>query len=152
MPERTESFNWIVKGKIAASWWPDSKLFERFSKEGISVVINCSEFDNRIDIPKGFIYHHFNVPDYGIPSMEQIQQFITISNRYIQENKPIVVHCVAGCGRTAQFVIAWAAHHKYIPENVDPVDWIRKRRPCSLETREQKKFARIVAHKFQQKG
>lgn len=151
MPEKSESFSWIIRGKIAASWWPDLKLFERFKKEGISVVFNCSEFDNRKDIPKGFIYHHFNVPDYGVPSMEQIQHFLNISNLYIQQKKPIVVHCVAGCGRTAQFVIAWSAYHNFIPKNVDPVDWIRKRRPCSLETREQKKFARMLTQKFQEK-
>jgi protein-tyrosine phosphatase len=152
MPERTESFNWIIKGKIAASWWPDSKLFEKFKNEGISVVINCSEFDNRKDIPNWFIYHHFDVPDYGVPSMGQIQQFLTISNLYLQQNKSIVVHCVAGCGRTAQFIIAWAAYHDFIPQNADPVDWIRKYRPCSLETREQKNFARMLTQKFQQKG
>ena len=150
MPERTEPFTWIVKGKIAASWWPDSNLFERFKSEGISVVINCSEFDNRKDIPNGFKYHHFNVPDYGVPSMEQIQQFLSISETYIQQNEPIVVHCVAGCGRTAQFIVAWAAHHGFIPKNIDPVDWIRIYRPCSLETREQKKFARKIVQKFQQ--
>lgn len=151
MPEKTEPFNWIVKGKVAASWWPDSKLFERFKKEGISVIINCSEFDNRIDIPKNFIYHHFNVPDFGVPSMEQIEKFLTTTESYLRDCMPIVIHCVAGCGRTAQFIIAWAAYYNYIPENVDPIDWIRSRRSCSLETREQMKFARMIAEKFQHK-
>ena len=151
MPEKTEPFTWIVKGKIAASWWPDLTLFEKFKEEGIAIVINCSEFDNRKDIPEGFQYHHFHVPDYGIPSIDQINQFLLTTESYIREGYPIVIHCVAGCGRTAQFVIALATYHDLIPNHVDPVDWIRKFRPCSLETREQMNFARMVANRFQHK-
>jgi protein-tyrosine phosphatase len=151
IPEKTEPFTWIVKGKLAASSWPDFKLFERFKKEGIAVIINCSEFDNQKDIPNGFVYHHFKVPDYGIPSIEQIKKFLITTQPYLRESKAIVIHCVAGCGRTAQFVLAIAAKHNLIPENVDPIDWIRSRRPCSLETREQIKFALIFVQKFQQK-
>ena len=150
MPERTEPFTWIIKGKLAASWWPDTNLFKKYKEEGIAVIINCSEFDNRKDIPNGFIYHHFNVPDYGVPSLDQIRKFLTISKEHIHQKKPIVIHCVAGCGRTAQFIIACAAYNNFIPEKVDPVNWIRKHRPRSLETLEQMKFARMIAQKFQQ--
>ena len=40
MPERTEPFTWIIKGKMAASWWPDSSLFDRYKKEGIKIKNN----------------------------------------------------------------------------------------------------------------
>jgi len=59
------------------------------------------------------------------------------------------VHCVAGCGRTAQFIIVWAAFNKFIPYGMDPVKWIRKLRSCSLETKEQMDFARKIVKKYQ---
>jgi protein-tyrosine phosphatase len=149
MPHRTEDFSWIVRGKFAASWWPDSSLFKRYRQEGVSVIINCSEFDNKKDIPEGFYYYHLNVPDYGLPTEEQISRFLKICNEHGQQNETIVVHCVAGCGRTGQFVVAWAAHNGYIPKNMDPVKWIRRLRPCSLETQEQMEFARKLARKYQ---
>jgi len=152
MPERTDPFTWIIKGKVAASWWPDKEIFDLYKQEGISVIINCSEFDNRKDVPNRFSYHHFSVPDYGVPTEEQIRQFLKVSDKYFIVNKAIVIHCVAGCGRTAQFVIAWAAHFNYIPKDIDPVNWIRNRRPCSLETKEQRKFARMIARKYQDYG
>ena len=58
------------------------------------------------------------------------------------------MHCVAGCGRTGQFIVAWAAHNSYLPDGIDPVKWIRKLRPCSLETKEQMEVARNLAKKY----
>jgi len=149
MPHRTEELTWIIKNKIAASWWPDPPVFERYKKEGISVIINCSEFDNKKQIPEGFHYYHIDVPDYGLPTEVQISRFLKICDEHRQKDEPIVVHCVAGCGRTGQFIVAWAAHNGYIPKNMDPVKWIRKLRPCSLETLEQMEFARKLARKYQ---
>jgi protein-tyrosine phosphatase len=147
MPEKAEPFNWIIKGKLAASWWPDDMLFKKYQEENITVIINCSEFDNRNDIPKDFKYYHLNVSDFGIPSTVQIERFIQITKDYKGES--IVVHCVAGCGRTAQFIVAWAAFNGYIPKSMNPVKWIRNLRPCSLETKEQLENARKLAKKYQ---
>jgi len=149
MPERTQPFTWIVKKKMAASWWPDPPVFEMYKKEGISVIINCSEFDNRKDIPNIFDFYHINVPDYGLPTESQIETFLAICDKHGLNKESIVVHCVAGCGRTGQFLVAWGAKNGYIPKSMDPVKWIRKYRPCSLETKEQMNFARKMAKKYQ---
>ncbi|MBY9018870.1 MAG: dual specificity protein phosphatase family protein [Candidatus Lokiarchaeota archaeon] len=152
IPNKSSPFTWIVKNKLAASWWPDPPVFKRYKKEGISVIINCSEFNNKKDIPQGFHYYHINVPDYGLPNEEQISRFLNICAEHGQKNETIVVHCVAGCGRTGQFVVAWAAYNGYLPKDMDPIKWIRKIRPCSLETREQMEFARKLARKYQLKN
>lgn len=148
MPERALPFTWIIKNKMAASWWPDASLFERYKKEGIRVIINCSEFDNRKDIPKEFEFFHINIPDYGIPTESQLKNFFEITSRFETKKNPIVVHCVAGCGRTGIMVVAWAAFNGYIPDGLDPVKWIRKLRPCCLETKEQQELARKLANKY----
>jgi len=149
MPERTEPFTWIIKGKIAASWWPDPPVLETYKREGISVIINCSEFDNRKKIPNSFSYYHINVPDYGVPTNTQVERFLDICTKHRERKESIVVHCVAGCGRTAQFIVAWASYNGYLPNGIDPVKWIRKLRKCSLETKEQMNFARKLAKKYQ---
>ena len=86
MPERTTPFQWIVKNKMAASWWPDPPVFKRYKKEGIKVVINACEFDNRKDVPSEFEYHHINIPDYGLPTQKQIDRFIEIFFQKMSHN------------------------------------------------------------------
>ena len=149
MPERTEPFTWIIKGKMAASWWPDPSVIEIYQREGIKVIINCSEFDNRNDIPKEFKYFHINIPDYGTPTDMQLKKFFKVTSEINSNNEPIVVHCVAGCGRSGLMIVAWAAYNGYIPKGIDPVKWIRKLRSCCLETKEQMELARKIAKKYQ---
>ncbi len=148
-PNRTNPFDWIVKGKIAASWWPDPYMFDLFRREGIKVIVNCSEFDNRSDVPDDFKYYHFNIPDYGVPTETQIEKFLQITKKHEDKGQSIVVHCVAGCGRTGQMLVAYAAHNGLISNHEDPVRWIRSKRKCCLETEEQKEFARKITKKFQ---
>ena len=131
MPHKSDPFSWIIKGKLAASWWPDPPIIEIYKKERIKVVINCCEFDNRHLISQHFIYYHINIPDYGTPTNSQLERFLEISKKHKDNNDPIVVHCVAGCGRTGQFIIAWAANNGYLPNSMDPVKWIRKFRPLT---------------------
>jgi len=148
MPHKSDPFTWIIKGKLAASWWPDSPIIEIYKEEGIKVVINCSEFDNRQILSQHFKYYHINIPDYGTPTNTQLDKFLEITKNHTDNNNPIVVHCVAGCGRTGQLIIAWAAYNGYLPISMDPVKWIRKFRPCSLETKEQMNLARNIAKRY----
>ena len=149
-PERTEPFTWIVEGVIAASWWPDPYVFDIFDEKGIKAVVNVCEFDNRQDVPSQFDYHFFHVPDYGIPSDKQIEAFIEAMDRHHAAKEPAVVHCVAGCGRTGQFIIAWCAKAGFIPKGADPVQWIRERRKCCLETGEQIDCAKRLMKRYRQ--
>ncbi|MFX1236637.1 MAG: protein-tyrosine phosphatase family protein [Promethearchaeota archaeon] len=148
-PHRTEPFTWIVKGRMAASWWPDPSVFKTYKKAGIKAIINCSEFDNRNDIPEQFEYYHINIPDYGVPTDAQIKRFLNITKKHEEKKEPVVVHCVAGCGRTGQMIVAWGAYNDIIPKGMDPVKWIRNYRKCSLETKEQMSLARKIASKLQ---
>lgn len=147
-PERTEPFTWIVEGVIAASWWPDLYVFDLYADNGIRAIVNCCEFDNRRDVPSQFVYHHIHVPDYGVPTDEQIDRFLELMDQHHQANEAVVIHCVAGCGRTGQFIVAWCAKAGFIPKGTDPLDWIRARRKCCLETADQIKCARRLTQKY----
>jgi len=46
-------------------------------------------------------------------------------------------------------IVALAAYNGFIPNGIDPVKWIRKLRPCCLETKEQMELARKIAKRYQ---
>lgn len=147
-PERTEPFTWIVEDVVAASWWPDPYVFETYREKKIRAVVNCCEFDNRRDVPAHFSYYHIHVPDYGVPTDAQIERFLEIMDHHHEAREPVVIHCVAGCGRTGQFIAAWCARAGFIPKGTDPVEWIRARRKCCLETEAQVKCVRRLAQQY----
>jgi protein-tyrosine phosphatase len=147
-PERTEPFTWIVDDVIAASWWPDPYVFDIYDEQGVKAVVNCCEFDNRKDVPSQFDYYHIHVPDFGVPSETQIERFIQIMDKHYKAKQPVVIHCVAGCGRTGQFIVAWCSKAGLIPANQNPVDWIRKKRRCCLETGAQEQCAKKWHKKY----
>ena len=111
-------------------------------------MVNVCEFDNRQDVPPHLNYHFIHVPDYGVPSEEQVDHFIKLMDKHHTAGEPVVIHCVAGCGRTGQFIIAWCARAGFISKGTDPVDWIRSKRKCCLETGAQEQCARLLTKKY----
>lgn len=95
-----------------------------------------------------FNYFHINIPDYGTPTDNQLLKFLEITGEITDNKEPIVVHCVAGCGRSGLMIVAWAAYNGYIHHGMDPVKWIRKKRPCCLETKEQMELAQRITKKY----
>ncbi|WP_018968566.1 protein-tyrosine phosphatase family protein [Rubritalea marina] len=147
-PERTEPFTWIIQDVIAASWWPDPYVFDIYKDENVKAVVNCCEFDNRKDVPKQFDYYHIHVPDYGVPTDDQLNRFIEIMDKHHAAGESVVIHCVAGCGRTGQFIVAWCSKAGLIPNNLNPVEWIRSKRRCCLETGAQEQCAKRLYKKY----
>ncbi len=133
-------FSWIVKGVIAASSFPTKQSFTHFKQEGIKIVINCTEFDNSSNVPPEFQSYHFPIQDFGLVSHKNLQRFLDTTDIFYKQRLPIVVHCLAGCGRTGQMIIAFCANHNLIPNSIEPVAWLRCLRPCCLETPEQEHF------------
>jgi len=136
-PERTEPFTWIEENVIAASWWPDPYVFDIYKDQNVKAIVNCCEFDNQKDVPSAFQYYHIDVPDFGVPTDAQVDEFIRIMDKHYKAKEAVVIHCVAGCGRTGQFIIAWCAKAGFIPKKANVVDWIRAKRSCCLETKQQ---------------
>ncbi|KAI8877958.1 receptor/non-receptor type protein-tyrosine phosphatase [Backusella circina FSU 941] len=61
--------------------------------------------------------HFQGWPDHGVPSQtDQVIGLIKLSRQLRVQNKPILVHCSAGCGRTGTFCVVDSAE-LYLKEN-----------------------------------
>ncbi|OLS29354.1 MAG: hypothetical protein HeimC2_00790 [Candidatus Heimdallarchaeota archaeon LC_2] len=136
-----ENFSWVEKNIIAGSSIPRSKEeFDFLINEGIRVIINLTEFPvfpkDKFTMDK-FIFHQISIPDFTAPTIEQINEFKNLVEKYKEWNFPILVHCYAGCGRTGTFLASYLMFSKQFKTYDEALIGLRKLRPCSVETESQ---------------
>ena len=77
------------------------------------------------------------ITDFDVPTDEQIEHFLEIVSTAISEKKKVLVHCIAGCGRTGTML---ALAEKFIYGTIDgeeAIRQVREIRPCAIETQNQ---------------
>lgn len=140
------NFSWIEDKVIAGSSKPFfQKQFELFKKVGIRVLINLTEetYQNINDLDKFTIYH-IPIPDFNVPSIEQINEFWQICKKHEEKKEPILVHCIAGCGRTGIMLGIWLLLKGIVKSGKEAIEQIRLLRPCSIETLEQEDMIKNI--------
>lgn len=86
-------------------------------------------------------------PDHGVPHKpNKLIAFIKLARTYYEDEKPILVHCSAGCGRTGTFCVLDCSEYfiKSQPCPHDPIacltDEFRKQRTTMVQTQSQFNF------------
>ncbi|MGQ4892159.1 MAG: protein-tyrosine phosphatase family protein [Candidatus Njordarchaeia archaeon] len=143
-------FDWIIKGKLAAAGAPrtvEELMFWR--KLGIKAVLNLLEpFEMKVREKhyREMSFDYLNIPirDMTAPTMEDLKKAVLWIDKKIKENKPVLVHCYAGIGRTGTVVAAYLIYKGYSVDSA--ISHVRKRRPGSIVTFDQE----ISLHAFYQ--
>ena len=139
---REFEFYWVRKNIIAGSSRPKSEDHLRYiSQQGIKRIISIAEpnlvklhasaFDIEV-IPFEFI-------DFGIPSLDQIKEFISIMDDSHKKNFPVLIHCAMGCGRTGLLLTLYIMYYDHRNWN-DSLLELRSVRPCAVESNFQMNF------------
>ena len=113
-------------------------------EKGIKVIISLTEEIDRINdivyLRENFEHHRIFIEDYHTPEKKQVEEFISIIERSRKEKKPVLVHCIAGCGRTG-LMLAIAERFIYGTKSGKiAIEKIREIRPCAIENSEQESF------------
>ncbi len=151
---RPTNFSWVIDNKIAGSGTPmTSKQYRWLIKNNIKSIVTVREFPLPekwlVDNGKNTIlkedYKFVYVKDYGVPTLEVLDNIVNyIHSKITEEKKPLVVHCAAGKGRTGTILAAYLLKKENISSD-DAVKKIRSIRPGSIQSKVQEQ----VLHEYE---
>ena len=132
------NFGWIVDRQLAASGRPSSRSQVKWlSKQGINRFLTLTEqpLPEKWFTGTNISVKHMAMPDHQAPEVERLIE----ASKYIQAETSsgavVLVHCLAGKGRTGTVIAAYLMDEKDIDAN-SAVEFMRKLRPGSVETRQ----------------
>ena len=89
-----------------------------------------------------FTHYYFPIKDKSVPKKNvELHRLLNDLSFKIRHNKKILLHCNAGLGRSG-LIAALLCKKLGISEN--PISYIRKHRPGSIETKDQEKMISLL--------
>lgn len=152
--ERPTNFSWVIPQKLAGSGLPSS--FDQLTwlaSNGIKCVITVREIPlpkvwfEKIDSQYGELENYFlKTDDYNAPTIEEIHEVVEYIEQKIHANKPVLVHCAAGKGRTGTVLAAYFIKNDGLTP-MEAVKKLRGMRPGSVQS-ERQEMAINTFYKF----
>jgi atypical dual specificity phosphatase len=135
------NFSWILEGSLAGAQGPRTARDITFLKlQDIQAVVRMEE--NTISTePWQMLDLYMPVPDFTTPTIEQIDRMVKFVEDQIETwERPVVVTCAAGLGRTGTVLACYFVGTGYQPQIA--IDYVRQLRPGSIQTRDQEEAVR----------
>ena len=144
------NFSWVVPGKLAASGMPATRYGGFFHGTGnlaedlefaagrkIGALVSLTETAlDQVEIDAaGVQYLHLPVADMAAPSVEDCRRFVEFVRERNEEGAAVLVHCVAGRGRTGTMLACYFVGQGCGP--LEALERVRRLRPGSVETEAQ---------------
>ena len=127
------------------------KTLKIFKNHNVNVVLSLTETSELKSLGCGnlikeiklnnFVWLHFPINDFNIPtknSLLKLNLLLSDLENFLKKEKNIIIHCKAGLGRTGTIASLLLAKLGISPK--DAIKFIRKYRPGSIDTDEQKNF------------
>ncbi len=141
------NFDWIVEGQVAAMAKPWPQDVPELRRLGVTAVLSLTERVPTALDAAGFSTLALPVRDFHAPTQAQLGAAVDFIEKAVNSGGACAVHCGAGLGRTGTVVAAWLVRRGRAPRAA--IEEVRRRRPGSVETKEQEDavaaFARAPA-------
>jgi len=128
-------FVWVEDKKVAASGLPASRSqVEWLSKQGVQCILTLTERPLPPEFLKGLDLSNQHIPmvDHSIPSPEVLDRGATYLIGRVAEGRSVVVHCLAGQGRTGCVLAAYVMKSRHVGA-AEAIEIIRKEKPGFVE-------------------
>lgn len=144
LADKPTNFSWVLPGKLAGTGLPVTHdEFNWIMKQGIKTIVTVREVPLPQSWTQGVIdYLHLRVEDYGSPKIEELHDAITFIHKQISGNKPVVVHCAAGKGRTGEVLAAYFMMSEKLTAQ-EATAKLRKMRPGSIQSEAQEQALKM---------
>lgn len=133
-------FVWVEKGKLAASGYPASRVqLVWLVKSGIGSTLTLTpqplptEWTRGLDIVTG----HVAMEDHQPPSTKSMDEGVNFILEQMAAGRPVLVHCLAGEGRTGCVLAAYLLRTRHVPP-ADALSTLRSIKPEFVERRQEK--------------
>lgn len=132
------NFGWVLENELAGSQGPTSVDDLSFLyHQGVRAVIRMEELTISARSAKAVdLLDMFEpVPDFTPPEPDQILRMIEFIDEQTAADRPVVVSCYAGIGRTGTVLACYLIHRGQQP--TDAITKVRELRPGSIQTLDQ---------------
>ena len=129
-----DNFSWLIEGKLAGSAIPTSKdEIKWMQEEGVKSIVTIREEPLDEDWTAGMNYLHVLSDDMGVPSFDDLKSSVDYIDKKIQNKEPVMVHCLAGLGRTGTILACYLIKYEKMSA-IDAIQHVREKRHGSIQS------------------
>ena len=137
---KPDNFSWIIENKLAGSAIPTSKEEVNWlQQEGVKSIVTIREEPLDDDWIDDIEYLHIHSNDMGVPEFDDLISSVDFIHRQLENNKPVMVHCLAGLGRTGTILACYLIKYEKMSAD-DAITKIRKERSGSIQSYSQEEI------------
>ena len=131
---KPDNFSWIIEEKLAGSAIPTSKEeIDWIKQEGVKSIVTIREEPLEDEWIKDVNYLHVHSNDMGIPEFSDLVNSVDFIHQRITNDEPVMVHCLAGLGRTGTILACYLIKYKDMTAN-DAIEKVRQERHGSIQS------------------